>query len=126
MSGGIFEGVEKNLIGGLTNVAQGQMMIYSNMMMGLAVMSATIYIIWRGYQTLAGKLSTPVEDTMWDIMRMAIILSFVANLDGYLDGVIDAINGLKEGFSGGDNIWRMLDSLWQNAKFLGKTLHDLD
>lgn len=126
MSGGIFEGVEKNLIGGLTNVAQGQMMIYSNMMMGLAAMSATIYIIWRGYQTLAGKLSTPVEDTMWDIMRMAIILSFVANLDGYLDGVIDAINGLKEGFSGGDNIWRMLDSLWQNAKFLGKTLHDLD
>ncbi|MDF7693119.1 type IV secretion system protein, partial [Escherichia coli] len=105
MSGGIFEGVEKNLIGGLTNVAQGQMMIYSNMMMGLAVMSATIYIIWRGYQTLAGKLSTPVEDTMWDIMRMAIILSFVANLGGYLDGVIDAINGLKEGFSGGDNIW---------------------
>ncbi|WP_210253316.1 hypothetical protein, partial [Rhizobium leguminosarum] len=62
MSGGIFEGVEKNLIGGLTNVAQGQMMIYSNMMMGLAGMSATIYIIWRGYQTLAGKLSTPVED----------------------------------------------------------------
>ncbi|EMK9779356.1 type IV secretion system protein, partial [Escherichia coli] len=116
----------KNLIGGLTNVAQGQMMIYSNMMMGLAVTSATLYIMWRGYQTLAGKLSTPMEDTMWDIMRMAIILSFVANVSGYLDGVIDAINGLKEGFSGGDNIWQMLDSLWENAKFLGKTLHDMD
>ncbi|MBJ4432408.1 type IV secretion system protein [Salmonella enterica subsp. enterica serovar Give] len=126
MSGGLFEGVEKNLIGGLTNVAQGQMMIYSNMMMGLAATSATLYIMWRGYQTLAGKLSTPMEDTMWDIMRMAIILSFVANVSGYLDGVIDAINGLKEGFSGGDNIWQMLDSLWENAKFLGKTLHDMD
>ncbi len=126
MSGGLFEGVEKNLIGGLTNVAQGQMMIYSSMMMGLAATSATLYIMWRGYQTLAGKLSTPMEDTMWDIMRMAIILSFVANVSGYLDGVIDAINGLKEGFSGGDNIWQMLDSLWENAKFLGKTLHDMD
>ncbi|EMB3953706.1 type IV secretion system protein [Salmonella enterica] len=96
------------------------------MMMGLAATSATLYIMWRGYQTLAGKLSTPMEDTMWDIMRMAIILSFVANVSGYLDGVIDAINGLKEGFSGGDNIWQMLDSLWENAKFLGKTLHDMD
>ncbi|ENO1539839.1 type IV secretion system protein, partial [Escherichia coli] len=85
MSGGLFEGVEKNLIGGLTNVAQGQMMVYSNMMMGFAAASATIYIMWRGYQTLAGKLSTPMEDTMWDIMRMAIILSFVANVSGYLD-----------------------------------------
>ncbi len=51
------------------------MMSYSSMMMGLAAASATIYIMWRGYQTLAGKLSTPMEDTMWDIMRMAIILS---------------------------------------------------
>ncbi|WP_146630537.1 type IV secretion system protein, partial [Salmonella enterica] len=74
MSGGIFEGVEKNLIGGLTDLAQGQMMIYSHMIMGFAAASATIYIMWRGYQTLAGKLSTPMEDTMWDIMRMAIVL----------------------------------------------------
>ncbi|HBV1924590.1 TPA: type IV secretion system protein, partial [Klebsiella pneumoniae] len=45
---------------------------------------------------------------------------------GYLDGVIDAINGLKEGFSGGDNIWQILDTLWDKAKVLGKTLHDMD
>ncbi|EMG1030489.1 type IV secretion system protein [Klebsiella pneumoniae] len=123
---GIFSSIDKNLIGGITDAAQGQMMTYSHMMMGLAATSATLYIMWRGYQTLAGKLSTPMEDTMWDIMRMAIILSFVANVSGYLDGVIDAINGLKEGFSGGDNIWQMLDSLWHNARFLGKTLHDMD
>lgn len=126
MSGGVFVGVEKHLIGGITDATKGLMMSYSSMMMGLAVTSATIYIMWRGYQTLAGKLSTPMEDTMWDIMRMAIILSFVANISGYLDGVIDAINGLKEGFSGSDNIWQLLDSLWNNAKVLGKTLHDMD
>lgn len=126
MPGGVFVGVEKHLIGGITDATKGLMMSYSSMMMGLAAASATIYIMWRGYQTLAGKLSTPMEDTMWDIMRMAIILSFVANLGGYLDGVIDAVNGLKEGFSGSDNIWQLLDSLWNNAKILGKTLHDMD
>ncbi|HHF9916559.1 TPA: type IV secretion system protein [Escherichia coli] len=126
MSGGVFVGVEKHLIGGITDATQGLMMSYSSMMMGLAGTSATIYIIWRGYQTLAGKLSTPMEDVMWDIMRMAIILSFVANINGYLDGVIDAVNGLKEGFSSSSSIWQLLDTLWHNAKVLGKTLHDLD
>lgn len=123
---GIFSSVEKNLIGGITDATKGLMMNYSHMIMGLAATSVTLYIMWRGYQTLAGKLNTPMEDTMWDIMRMAIILSFVANVSGYLDGVIDAINGLKEGFSGSDNIWQLLDTLWSKAKFLGKTLHDLD
>lgn len=126
MSGGLFVGVEKYLIGGVTDTTKGLMMSYSSMMLGLAATSATIYIMWRGYQTLAGKLSTPMEDVMWDIMRMAIILSFVANAGGYLDGVIDAINGLKEGFSGSDNIWQLLDSVWDKAKVLGKTLHDMD
>ncbi len=73
------------------------MMSYSSMMMGLAVTSATIYIMWRGYQTL--RVSYPRRwKIRCGIMRMAIILSFVANISGYLDGVIDAINGLKEGF----------------------------
>lgn len=126
MPGGVFIGVEKHLIGGVTDATKGLMMSYSSMMVGLAATSATLYIMWRGYQTLAGKLSTPMEDVMWDIMRMAIILSFVANVSGYLDGVIDAINGLKEGFSGSDNIWQLLDSLWGKAKVLGKTLHDMD
>ena len=123
---GIFSSVEKNIIGGITDATNGLMMSYSSMMMGLAATSATIYIMWRGYQTLAGKLSTPMEDVMWDIMRMAIILSFVANINGYLDGVIDAVNGIKEGFSSSTSIWQLLDTLWNSARVLGKTLHDLD
>jgi len=126
MAGGIFSSVEKNLIGGITGATKGLMMDYSHMIMGLAVTSLTLYIMWRGYQTLAGKLSAPVEDTLWDVMRMAIILSFVANVGGYLDGVIDAISSLKKGFSGSENIWLLLDTLWNKAKVLGKTLHDLD
>ncbi|HFF9832984.1 type IV secretion system protein [Serratia marcescens] len=126
MSGGLFVGVEKYLIGGITDTTKGLMMENSSMVMGLTAASATIYIMWRGYQTLAGKLSTPMEDVVWDLMRMAIILSFVANVGGYLDGVIDAINGLKEGFSGSGDIWQLLDSLWNKTKILGKTLHDMD
>ncbi|MBG6243154.1 MAG: type IV secretion system protein [Candidatus Symbiopectobacterium sp. Dall1.0] len=126
MSGGIFVGVEKYLIGGIIDVTKGLMMQYSSMIMGFSVASATIYIMWKGYQSLAGKLSTPMEDIMWDIMRMTIILSCVANINGYLDGIISAINGIKDGFTGSGNIWELLDGLWNKAKILGKTLHDLD
>ncbi len=126
MSGGIFVGVEKYLLGGVTDATTGLMLKYSSMMMGLAATSASLFIIWRGYQTLAGKLSAPIEDILWDLMRIAIIISFVANMNGYLDSIINAINGLQEGFSGGENIWQLLDSLWSQTKTLGKTLHDLD
>jgi type IV secretion system protein VirB6 len=40
MSGGVFVGVEKHLIGGITDATQGLMMSYSSMMMGLAGTSA--------------------------------------------------------------------------------------
>ncbi len=62
MSGGLFVGVEKYLIGGITDATNWDDVVLSMM---LAAASATIYIMWRGYQTLAGKLSTPMEDTMW-------------------------------------------------------------
>lgn len=40
MSGGVFVGVEKYLIGGITDATKGLMMSYSSMMMGLAAASA--------------------------------------------------------------------------------------
>ncbi|EOG3589355.1 conjugal transfer protein TrbL, partial [Klebsiella pneumoniae] len=46
MSGGLFVGVEKYLIGGITDATKRLMMSYSSMMMGLAAASATIYIMW--------------------------------------------------------------------------------
>ena len=47
MSGGLFVGVEKYLIGGITDATKRLMMSYSSMMMGLAAASATIYAYGR-------------------------------------------------------------------------------
>ncbi|MBS0847039.1 type IV secretion system protein [Citrobacter sp. JGM124] len=127
MSGeGIFSGMEATVMQGLNSVIQGQMSLYSAMMAGLVAGSATLYIFWRGYQTLAGKLHTPVEDVAWDLARMGIILAFVTNADGYLDASVAAINGLKSGLSGSENVWVLLDTLWGKAQRLGETLFNLD
>ncbi|WP_252717306.1 type IV secretion system protein, partial [Shigella boydii] len=55
----------------------------------IAVLS--LYITWRAYQTMAGKLVRPFEEIVWDVSRMLIIMIFVTNAGGYLDLVSDAI-----------------------------------
>lgn len=123
---GIFTGMDNAIMTGVNQVIQGQMSLYSSMMVGLVTGSVALYILWRGYQTLAGKLQTPVEDVVWDLARMGIILVFVTNANGYLDSVISAIDGIKNGFSGSDNVWTILDTLWDKAQGIGQTLYNLD
>lgn len=123
---GVFVGMNNAIMEGLNHVLEGQMSIYGTMISSVAVSSFTCYVLWRGYQTLAGKLTTPLEDVVWDTARMLLIMMFVVNSGGWLNITISAINGLKNGFSGSDNIWQVLDTLWSIAQKLGSDLYKLD
>lgn len=61
MSGGMFVGMNNTITGGLNAVLQGQTSVYGNMISVIAVSSITLFITYRGYQTLAGKLQTPMH-----------------------------------------------------------------
>lgn len=126
MSGGIFTGMNNAIMGGLNTVLQGQASVYGSMMTMIITSSFTCYILFKGYQTLAGKLQQPVEDVLWDVGRMFLIMMFVANIGGWLDITISAINGLKDGVSGSDNIWVLLDTVWGKTQALGQDLYDRD
>jgi type IV secretion system protein VirB6 len=126
MSGGMFVGMNNTITDGLHAVLRGQASVYGNMISVIAVSSFTLFITYRGYQTLAGKLQTPVEDVMWDVGRMLLIMTFVLNLDGWLDLAISAINGLKDGVSGADNVWTLLDTVWAKAQTIGQKLYQQD
>ena len=39
---------------------------------------------------------------------------------------IEAINGLKQGFSGSNDIWALLDQIWGSAQKIASTLLELD
>ena len=121
MSGGIFVGMDKNIMNGLNAVLEGQSSTYGTMISVIIVSSFTLFILFRGYQTLAGKLRTPVEDIAWDVGRMLLITTFVLNRDGWLD-----IQGLKDGISGDDNVWALLDTVWEKAQALGQKLFNMD
>lgn len=126
MSGGLFVGLENAMMTGFTAIVSVQSAVYSTMVAGLAVSAMTIYIIMQGYKTLAGKLETPLADVAWDTARMSLILTFSLNADGYLDATFSAINSLKEGFSGSQSVWALLDSAWEKGQEIGTALWRLD
>lgn len=126
MSGGMFVGMNNTITDGLHAVLRGQTSVYGDMVSVIAVSSFTLFVTYRGYQTLAGKLQTPVEDVIWDVGRMLLIMTFVLNLDGWLDLAISAIHGLTDGVSGDDNVWVLLDTVWAKAQTIGQKLYQQD
>ncbi|MCW2482038.1 type IV secretion system protein [Candidatus Symbiopectobacterium sp. NZEC135] len=126
MSAGLFVGMDKAITDGLHAVLQGQTAVYGNMIRVIAVSSFTLFITYRGYQTLAGKRQTPVEDIAWDMGRMALVMTFVLNLGGWLDIALLAIDGLREGVSGNDNVWALLDTVWEKTQVIAQQLYQRD
>ncbi|MCG8154952.1 type IV secretion system protein [Brenneria goodwinii] len=126
MSGGMFVGMNNTITDGLHAVLRGQTSVYGDMISVIAVSSFTLFVTYRGYQTLAGKLQTPLEDVIWDVGRMLLIMTFVLNLGGWLDLTISAINGLKDGVSGDENVWVLLDTVWIKAQTIGQKLYQQD
>lgn len=90
--------------------------------------AVTLYILWVGYQTLAGKIQTPIQDVMWNLAKMAVIFAFIDNSGGYLTAALDAAQGFKDGLSGNDigGVWGKLDTLWAQTQNLADTIFEKD
>lgn len=68
-------------------------------------------IMYKGYQTLAGKTQDPIRDLVWDIARKLMILTFVLNVNGWLTSSISALKGIYEWAGGGTGFYVRLDSV---------------
>lgn len=99
---------------------------FAHDMQTLAGASITLYILWVGYQVLAGKRQTPIPDLVWDLSKFAILLIFITNADGYLTTTIEAIKGIKAGFAGSQSVWTTLDSMWLTTQKLATQIMTLD
>ena len=84
-SGGIFVGMDKSITDGFNIVLHGLTDLYGGAIAPLLVSGMSIYIIWMGYQTLAGKIQTPIVEVIWNLARASIILAFVTNAEGAMD-----------------------------------------
>ncbi|MFS1538337.1 MAG: type IV secretion system protein [Candidatus Phlomobacter fragariae] len=123
---GFFEKFSRDVLGSVDKISDAYQSQYAQGIIAIASSAIVIYILWKGYQILAGKSQTPVQDLVWDLSKFAIILMFIQNIDGYLTAATDALQGLKEEFAGRNSVWKTLDHLFDSTQKLGKTIHDLD
>lgn len=128
MSGtqGFFVKFNNELMSKLNELGQTYQSQFASDMLSLAGASITLYVLWKGYQTLAGKSQVPLHDLAWDLSKFAIILTFITNAGGYLTAATDALQGIKEGVSGGVSVWQTLDNLWQSTQNLADKIYSLD
>ncbi|RMP11004.1 type IV secretion system protein [Pseudomonas syringae group genomosp. 3] len=128
MSDGLFVKISNTILSEIETAGQGKVAIYLEMVATLMAGAVTLYILWVGYQTLAGKVQTPIHDVLWNLGKIAVILAFIDNAGGYRDALIDALHGLKEGLSGNTpgGVWATLDKMWSQTQILADSVYNLD
>ena len=128
MSGdGLFVRFNKEIMDAIELAGQASSHIYVQAVAIVISGAVTLYILWMGFQTLAGKIQTPMQDVVWNLAKMGVILTFIDNTGGYLTAALDAAQGLKDGLSGNEQgVWGKLDTLWGKTQLLASTIKDLD
>ena len=43
----------------------------------------TVVIMYKGFQTLAGRTQSPIRELVWDISKKLLIMMFVLNINGW-------------------------------------------
>jgi type IV secretion system protein VirB6 len=124
---GTFVGLNSHITEGFTNVLDG-VAATTGGWMGYLFSAATLslYFAWRSYQMLLLGKNVTYGEIVWDVSKMLFIMVFVTNAGGYLDMVTSAVNGLRDGLSGGTSIWERLDTVWEKAQRLGEDLYNKD
>lgn len=125
---GLFVWFNSVIMTALKDAAAGSANVYVQAVAVLISGAVTLYILWMGYQTMAGKIQTPMQDVVWNLAKMGIILAFIENTEGYLTATLDAAQGLKDGLSGNDpgGVWGKLDTLWTQTQKLAGNIFDKD
>ena len=101
--------------------------INSTMMQQLSVLiaiSITLFVMYKGFQTLLGKSKDPIRELIWDLFMKIIAITFALNVDGWLTLVTEAMNGLHSWAGGGVSLFSELDALFEATVKLENALSD--
>lgn len=126
MATGFFEKASSDVMRSLDQLSQNYQADLSSDVSILFTAAASLYVLWMGYYIMAGKTQTPVKDLVWRCVAMMMIMTFADYSTGYLNMVEAAVDGLKSGLSGEDNVWRNLDKVWEQTQKLGDAIYALD
>lgn len=65
----------------------------------VALTSLTLYLVFTGYAMVTGLIELPFWTFIKQCLKIMVITFFALNIDGYTNGVMEAIIGLEDGLS---------------------------
>lgn len=125
-AGNFFVVTKTQILSGIDQALTGQVEQFINIAYVFGRYGVQIYVLWYAYTVLAGKQRAPVQDFVWNLTRLFVILMFVKNMNGWFDYTVSAIDGLKDTLSGNVDVWTWLDQLWTKTQQVAAKLMQLD
>ena len=71
----------------------------------------TVVIMYKGFQTLAGRTQSPIKELVWDISKKLLIMMFVLNINGWFTQSKELCDAFYDWASGGENFYGKLDTI---------------
>ena len=71
----------------------------------------TVVIMYKGFQTLAGRTQSPIKELVWDISKKLLIMMFVLNINGWFTQSKELCDAFYNWASGGENFYGKLDTI---------------
>lgn len=68
-----------------------------------------VVIMYKGFQTLAGRTQSPIKELVWDIAKKLLIMMFVLNINGYFTMSKELCDAFYTWASGTQNFYGSLD-----------------
>lgn len=92
----IFASIDSFLENNMDAITETVSEVLSSQVSTLFTASITLYVLFYGYMVLAGKIEAPVSDLIWNLAKFALLITFINNVDGWLDLTKESIKSLSE------------------------------
>lgn len=83
-----------------------------------------VVIMYKGFQTLAGRTQSPIKELVWDIAKKLLIMMFVLNINGYFTMSKELCDAFYTWASGAQNFYGQLDIITDEYIKATNKFHD--
>ena len=82
-----------------------------------------VVIMYKGFQTLAGRTQSPIKELVWDVAKKLLIMMFLLNINGYFTISKELCDAFYTWASGAQNFYGQLDIITDKYVEATNTFH---
>ena len=82
-----------------------------------------VVIMYKGFQTLAGRTQSPIKELVWDVAKKLLIMMFLLNINGYFTISKELCDAFYTWASGAQNFYGQLDIITDKYIEATNTFH---